>query len=156
MNYPIQTKKSKSGREYFRLVAESYSSLGRVGKIEENSVSTFGRIRLWTSFKSSPVSVKFKISEISISKRFYFIMKNTDQGESMRTLSKHSPNPSILSPALISLWTNSHRTAAPRVWSQFETIQATYGLPGADFWAMSLSTCSSKGSRSVHFCVSWA
>ena len=27
-------------------------------KREENSVSTFGRFRLWTSFESSPVSVK--------------------------------------------------------------------------------------------------
>ena len=29
-------------------------------KREENSVSTFGRFRLWTSFESSPVSVKSK------------------------------------------------------------------------------------------------
>ena len=29
---PIQAKTSKSGREYFRLGAESYSSLGRFGK----------------------------------------------------------------------------------------------------------------------------
>ena len=42
----------------FRLGAESYSSLGRVGKKKENSVSTFGLFRLWTSFESSPVSVK--------------------------------------------------------------------------------------------------
>ena len=50
---------SKSGREYFRLGAESYSSLGRVEKKkEENSVSTFGRFRRWTSLESSPVSVK--------------------------------------------------------------------------------------------------
>ena len=35
------------------------SSLGRVGKKgEENSVSTFGRFRLLTSFEYSPVSVK--------------------------------------------------------------------------------------------------
>ena len=55
---PIHAKTSKSGREYFRLGAESYSSLGRVGKkSEENSVYTFGRSRLWTSFESSPVSV---------------------------------------------------------------------------------------------------
>ena len=27
-----------------------FSSLGRVGKREENSVSTFGRFRLWTIF----------------------------------------------------------------------------------------------------------
>ena len=52
---------SKSGREYFRLGAELYSSLGRVGKKEENSVSTFGRFRLWTSFESSPVSAVSKI-----------------------------------------------------------------------------------------------
>ena len=63
---------SKSGRKYFRLGAESYSSLGRVGKKgEENSVSTFGRFRLWTSFESSPVSVKdsqTKISDLSNTK----------------------------------------------------------------------------------------
>ena len=52
---------SKSGREYFRLGAESHSSLGRVRKREENSVSTFGRLRLWTSFESSPVSVKVEL-----------------------------------------------------------------------------------------------
>ena len=54
---------SISGREYFRLGAESYSSLGRVGKREENSVSTFGRFRLWTSLESSPVSVKFLVNQ---------------------------------------------------------------------------------------------
>ena len=43
---------------YFRLGAESYSSLGRVGKKEENSVSTFELFRLGTSFESAPVSVK--------------------------------------------------------------------------------------------------
>ena len=32
---PIQAKTSKSGREYFRLGAESYLSLGRVGKKEK-------------------------------------------------------------------------------------------------------------------------
>ena len=53
---------SKSGREYFRLGADSYSSLGRVGKKrEEKSVSTFGRFGLWTSSESSPVSVKLKV-----------------------------------------------------------------------------------------------
>ena len=31
-------------------------------KREENSVSTFGRFRLWTSFESSPVSVKTHVS----------------------------------------------------------------------------------------------
>ena len=30
-------------------------------KREENSVSTFGRFRLWKSFESSPVSVNFNI-----------------------------------------------------------------------------------------------
>ena len=55
---PIQAKTSKSGREYFRIGVESYLSLGRVGKRKANSVSTFGRFRLWTSFESSPVSVK--------------------------------------------------------------------------------------------------
>ena len=29
-------------------------------KREENSVSSFGRFRLWTSFESSPVSLKFE------------------------------------------------------------------------------------------------
>ena len=49
----------QSGRKYFRLGAESYSSLGRVEKKrKENSLSTFGRFRLRTSFESSPVSVK--------------------------------------------------------------------------------------------------
>ena len=38
---------SKIGRDYFRLGAESYWSLGSVGKKEENSVSTFGRFRLY-------------------------------------------------------------------------------------------------------------
>ena len=43
---------------YFALGAESYSSLGHVGKKrEENSMGHFGQIRLWTSFESSPVSV---------------------------------------------------------------------------------------------------
>ena len=47
LTQPIQAKTSESGREYFRLGAESYSSLGRVGKKrEENSVSTFGHFRL--------------------------------------------------------------------------------------------------------------
>ena len=55
---------SKSGREYFRLSAELYSSLGRVGKKrEENSASTFGRFRLWTSFESSPLSVKAELRD---------------------------------------------------------------------------------------------
>ena len=39
---------------YFRLGAESYSSFEPVRKKEENSVSTFGRFRLWTSFEFSP------------------------------------------------------------------------------------------------------
>ena len=39
---------SKTGREYFRLGA---------GREEENSASSFGQIRLWTSFESSPVSI---------------------------------------------------------------------------------------------------
>ena len=58
LGYPIQAKTSKSGREYFRLGAESYSSIERVGKKKKkNGVSTFGRFRLWTSSESSPVSV---------------------------------------------------------------------------------------------------
>ena len=48
----------RSEREYFRLGVESYSSLWRVGRRGEKSVSTFGQMRLWTSFESSPVSVK--------------------------------------------------------------------------------------------------
>ena len=55
--YPTKAKTFKSGREYFRHGAESYSSIGRVEKREENNVSTFGRFCLWTSFESSPVSV---------------------------------------------------------------------------------------------------
>ena len=34
---PIQAKTSKSGREYFRLGAESFSSLERVGKKREEN-----------------------------------------------------------------------------------------------------------------------
>ena len=41
------TDTGESGREYFRLGAESYSSLGRVKKKEGNSVSTFGRFRVY-------------------------------------------------------------------------------------------------------------
>ena len=37
-------------------------------KREENSVSTFGRFRLWTSFESSPVSFKVKNKEKPSSK----------------------------------------------------------------------------------------
>ena len=48
---------SKSAREYFRFGAESYVARTRRKKAE-NSVSNFGRFRLWTSFESSPVSVK--------------------------------------------------------------------------------------------------
>ena len=60
---PIQAKRSKSGREYFLLGAESYASLGRVEKKrEEKSVSSFRRFRLWTSFESSPVSVKILLT----------------------------------------------------------------------------------------------
>ena len=51
----------QSGREFFRLGADSYSSLARGGKKVENSVSTFARFHLWTSFESSPVSVRLKI-----------------------------------------------------------------------------------------------
>ena len=49
----------KSEHDYFRLVAESYSSLGRVGVSRDGTVFTFEKIRLWTSFESSPVSVKY-------------------------------------------------------------------------------------------------
>ena len=52
---PIQANLHQSGREYFRLGAESYLSLERVGRKEKNSVSTFGRFCLWTSLESSPV-----------------------------------------------------------------------------------------------------
>ena len=56
-------KTSRSGREFFRLGAESYSSLGRVGKkMKKILASTFGQIRLWTSFESSPVSVNLYFS----------------------------------------------------------------------------------------------
>ena len=39
-------------------------------KREKNSVSTFGRFRLWTSFESSPVSVKFSTGSILSAKIF--------------------------------------------------------------------------------------
>ena len=52
---------------YFRLGAESYSSLGRVGKKRRKILaSTFGRFPLWTSFDFSPVSVKISISSFFI------------------------------------------------------------------------------------------
>ena len=58
--YPIQAKTSKSGREYFRLGAESYTSLGRVEKREENiepspvSVNSPWRLREnWGPYKRS-------------------------------------------------------------------------------------------------------
>ena len=57
-------KTLKSERENFRLGAESYSSLGRVERREENTVSTFGRFRLRTSFESSPVSFKYLNTKI--------------------------------------------------------------------------------------------
>ena len=56
----IQAKTFKSGREYFRLVADSYSSDASEKKEKstpKKSVSTFGRFRLWTSFECSPVSI---------------------------------------------------------------------------------------------------
>ena len=57
---------SKSGREYFRLGAESYSSLGRVGKKRRK----YSR-PLLDVFESSPVSVKVcsqlsKIKDINL------------------------------------------------------------------------------------------
>ena len=63
----INRYRRKSGREYFRLGAESYSSLGRVGKKrEENSVSPFGRFRPWTNFESSPVSFNITQYELNV------------------------------------------------------------------------------------------
>ena len=50
-------------------------------KKEENSVSTFGRFRLWTSFESSPVSVKdlrFKAYLESFSQQNISRAKNED------------------------------------------------------------------------------
>ena len=52
---------SKNGREYFRLGAESYSSLGRVGKKRRKYLR-----QLWCEFAyeqvSSPRSYRLKIS----------------------------------------------------------------------------------------------
>ena len=64
-----------SGREYFRLGAESNSSLGRVRKKRKKSVSTFGRFRLWTSFESSPVSVK----RLNVEKIQFLFSRNPPQ-----------------------------------------------------------------------------
>ena len=50
-------------------------------KREEKSVSTFGRFRLWTSFESSPVSVKFVGRDLNYFLRFIcviLIMMNLD------------------------------------------------------------------------------
>ena len=56
----MQAKKSKSGREYFRLGAESYSSLGRIAKKEKKIARPL--FCLWTSLESSPVSVNLYFS----------------------------------------------------------------------------------------------
>ena len=51
-------KQPKVDAIFFRLGAESDSSLSDASeKKEGNSVSTFGRYRLWISFDCSPVSV---------------------------------------------------------------------------------------------------
>ena len=42
--YPIQAKTSKSEREHFRLSAESYSSVERVGKKKKKNT----RVHFWT------------------------------------------------------------------------------------------------------------
>ena len=69
---------SKSGREHFRLGAESYWSLGRVGKKEKKILtSTSGQIRLWTSFESSPASVKIRLR---ICERFQGIFAKDVEG----------------------------------------------------------------------------
>ena len=44
-------------------------------KREENSLSTFGRFRLWTSFDSSPVSVKINLKIGHFSRVFQPIFK---------------------------------------------------------------------------------
>ena len=58
---PIQAKMSESGREYFRLGTDSYSSLERFGK--KKKIAWWRCVHFWTfspvdEFESSPVSVK--------------------------------------------------------------------------------------------------
>ena len=54
----MQAKTSKSGREFFDSTLSHTRRSDASEKREENSVFIFGRFRLWTSFESSPVSVK--------------------------------------------------------------------------------------------------
>ena len=49
---PIQAKMSKSGREYFRLGVESYSSLGRVGKKEKKIACPLLDVFAWGQVSS--------------------------------------------------------------------------------------------------------
>ena len=56
--------------EYFRLGAESYSSLGRVGKKGKNSVSTFGRFRLYRLWLELELQNKVLTSDIIIRNLF--------------------------------------------------------------------------------------
>ena len=46
-------------------------------KREEKSASTFGRFRMWTSFESSPVSVKHEIRHRNSGMNFKLSEKNT-------------------------------------------------------------------------------
>ena len=55
-------------------------------KREEKSESTFGRFRLWTSFESSPVSVKPIFEPL----RIYSLRKLVDLGM-LTTICKHTP-----------------------------------------------------------------
>ena len=51
-------KRPKVDASIFDSALSHTRSLDASEKREENSVSTFGRFRLWTIFESSPVSVK--------------------------------------------------------------------------------------------------
>ena len=53
------SKRSKVDASIFDSALSHTRRSDATGKREENSVSTFGRFRLWTSFESSPVSLKF-------------------------------------------------------------------------------------------------
>ena len=53
-------KRPKMDASIFDLVLSHTRRSDASEKREENTVSTFGRFRLWTSFESSSVSVNFK------------------------------------------------------------------------------------------------
>ena len=75
---PIQVKMSKSGREYFRLGSESYSSLGSVGKKEKKiacpllDVFACGQVSSRRRYRLKSYMIKISALKVfsSITKKF--------------------------------------------------------------------------------------